>query len=764
MLLNCIFAGLFAAILAPFITKKSEKAAGILLPLAPLGIFIYLFSQLTSGGQILSETYEWIPNLGINFALQLDGLSHLFAMIITGIGTFIIIYAGGYLHGHKHLGRMYMYLLLFMTAMIGCAFSRNILLLFIFWELTSVCSYLLIGFNHEKEESQKAATQALLVTGSGGLALLAGLILLGHIGGSYHLSDLIVQAESIQSHALYPITLLLILAGAFTKSAQFPFHFWLPGAMAAPTPVSAYLHSATMVKLGIYLLARFSPVVGGTELFTTLLVCFGATTMFIGAFQSFQKKDLKQILAYSTVSVLGLLTFLIGIGSEMAIQAMIVFLLAHALSKGALFMVAGAVDHSAGTRDISVLSGLRKSMPIIFTAAVLAALSKTGIPPFFGFLGKELIYESVHLLGHEAHFLMGVTVLTKIILLCAIFRVALKPFLGKEATDLPKHPHKASFPLFIGPLTLSILGLVFGFLPKLIESNLLNPAISAVMQHTAHLHLKLWHGFNSVFVLSLVTIGFGIILYLWINPMIAIAKQFSRASCSQLYDLKLKWLYAFSTWQTKILQSGNLRYYILITLAGSLVIAGGPLMCLEPFANLEINWNNVPGLALGLCIILVIAAIASVFTRTFVSCIMAVGIVGFGIAVLFVFYGAPDLALTQLVIETLSVILVLSILHKLPEFKKIAKPSRELRDGILSIGVGGFITAFILLTQKYSIHETISDYFAKYSYLKAHGKNVVNVIIVDFRAFDTLGEITVLAIAGMGIWGLLKIKPGKKNA
>ncbi|MFB3140368.1 MAG: proton-conducting transporter membrane subunit, partial [Candidatus Acidiferrales bacterium] len=394
LLAVAVLSGFVMALAAPWLHRIARSTSGWVLALFPLALTVYFAGQAgrVAAGEVLAVSIDWVPSLGIALSFYLDGLSLLFALLISGIGALVVVYAGGYLAGHAHLGRFYAFLLMFLASMLGLVLANNVITLFVFWELTSVSSYLLIGFEHEREAARQAALQALLVTGLGGLALLAGLLLLGQAGGSMELSELLTRGEAIQAHPFYAPILLLILAGAFTKSAQFPFHFWLPSAMEAPTPVSAYLHSATMVKAGIYLLARFNPVLGGTELWFYIVTAAGAATMLVGAYLAFQQSDLKRILAYSTMSALGMMVLLLGLGTELAVKAAIVSILVHALYKGALFLVAGAVEHETGTRDVDRLGGLRRAMPITAAAAALAALSMAGLPPLFGFIGKEMVY------------------------------------------------------------------------------------------------------------------------------------------------------------------------------------------------------------------------------------------------------------------------------------------------------------------------------------------------------------------------------------
>ncbi len=764
MVLAAVLSGFVLALFAPWLQRLGRDATGWILALLPLVLFIYFasFIQQVSHGHPIIVTTSWVPSIDVNLSFNIDGLSLLFAMIISGVGTLVIIYAGGYLKGDPNIGRFYVYILMFMASMLGVVLSNNVVTLFIFWELTSISSYLLIGYYHEKEESRNAALQALLVTGAGGLALLAGLVMMALVGGSWEISKLLEQGDVITQSPLYLGILILVLAGAFTKSAQFPFHFWLPNAMAAPAPVSTYLHSATMVKAGIYLMARFSPALGHTESWTYIVTAFGVVTMLVSAHLAWQQSDLKRILAYSTVSALGILTMLLGMGTHAAVEAAMVFLVVHSLYKGTLFMVAGAVDHETGTRFIDKLGGLRKLMPITAAAAILAGLSMSGIPPFLGFIAKELSYEATTHSELSAALLTLVAFLTNGLTITAAAMVVVKPFFGKEI-DTPKHAHEAPLSMWLGPVILGSLGLLLGLFAATFGDLLVSSAVTAIEAEEIHVHLALWHGFSPLLILSAVTIAFGLLVY-WklefLQRLVAPANIISKWGPEQCYQWLLDGTLAFGRWQTRMLQSGYLRYYLIIIAITTVGLSTYTLVTSGVFAQVPI-WRPIDTTPYELFVLIMIVAATFMVLRTEsrLAAVAALGVVGYGVALIFIFFSAPDLAMTQFSIETLSVILLVLVLYKLPRFLPftIGTPTK-IRDGIVAATVGGLMTALVLIITALPTESRLAPYFAENSYKLAHGHNVVNVILVDFRGFDTMGEITVLGIAAIGVYGLLKLR------
>lgn len=758
MIALVVLSGFVMAIIAPWLTRRFPLRASIGLALLPFLQSLYFFVLLIQAttGSVESFSLPWAPQMGLSFSFRADGLSLLFAWLISGIGCLVTLYGSGYLKGHVDLRRFYLWLFVFMAAMLGVVLSDNLVLLFVFWELTSLSSFMLIGFKHEEQRSRDAALQALLVTGLGGLVMLAGFILLGETGGTYEISLLLSRGDLLRSSALYLPILILVLVGAFTKSAQFPFHFWLPNAMEAPTPVSAYLHSATMVKAGIYLLARLNPALGGATEWQMIVSVVGAATILTGAYMALGQTDLKRLLAYSTVAALGTMTMLIGLGDDLALKTAIVFLFAHALYKGALFMVAGAVDHEAGSRDIRQLGGLARKMPFTASAAALAALSMSGVPPLIGFISKELLYERSLQAGYGISAVVIFSALSSIFVAAL---VAITPFWTRTppGEGSKKHIHEAPPVMIVGPMVLALLSLVAGVLASQ-TGNLLASAVSASAGQAVKVKLALWHGLTPELGLSLLTILFGMSLFAFHRPVQHFLEKLQRIPGPEnLYTLGLKGLVAFATALTRKLQSGYLRYY-LATIILSVITGVGLTLLLRggwhwPEQVLELRFYEV-----GLVIMILIAAISATVSNSRLSAVAYLGVIGFGIALLYLLYGAPDLAMTQFLIESLTVILFVVAFYHLPRFSRISSRKTKLRDGIISLCAGGLMTILVLSSLGGQVFNSISEYYAENSYTLAHGRNVVNVILVDFRGIDTLGEITVLSIAAIGVFALLKLR------
>lgn len=710
-------------------------------------------------GETLKISYQWVPSIGVNLDFNLDGLSFLFVLLISGIGTLVFIYTSAYLKGHHYLDRFYGYLSMFMASMLGLVLSDNIYTLFIFWELTSISSFFLIGFNNDNPASRKSAITALAVTGIGGLFLMAAMVGLGQITGVYQISALAPLAKSIQSNSLYGWVLFFLFIAAFTKSAQFPFHFWLPGAMKAPTPVSTYLHSATMVKAGIYLLARFTPILGNHEWWNSTLIIVGAITMTYAAIHSLFRLDLKGILAYSTISALGILVFLIGLGTKEALLAASVFILVHALYKATLFLVTGIIDHETGTRDIRQLGGLNKVMLPVGIAAMLAAISNAGIPPSFGFLGKDLIYDATLGMGDIAWLLTGLAIFTNAALLFAGFLAGIKPFVGK-LPDKFKKIHLPGPAMYVPPLLLGVLGIVFGLAPGLIEGSIIKPAVQAVTGTTPDFHLKLWHGFNLIIILSALTMGSGTILYFLLKPsegLLSKVTRFEKASPQSIIFAIANSFVALGRHWTRFFQNGYLRYYLITILAFLSILLGYRFFT---GVELYVDTAKLTEVTLYEAIVILIMASAiffTVFSKSRLTAVASLGVVGYSFCMIFLFYSAPDLAMTQFSIDTLTVILFVLVLYNLPRYLVLPDNNDKIRDGMLALVFGALISVLTLEVMNESVTKEISEYYAKNAYILGKGKNVVNVILVDFRGFDTMVEITVLAIAAIGVFGLLKL-------
>ena len=710
-------------------------------------------------GETVQASVPWIPALGLNASLFLDPLGLMFAGMILGIGLLIIIYARFYLAAADPMGRFFTYLLLFQGAMLGIVLSDNVLLLLIFWELTSLSSFLLIGFWRHSPEARQGARMALFVTGGGGLALIGGLLILGHIAGSYDLTVILQQREAIQASPLYLPALLLILGGCFTKSAQFPFHFWLPHAMAAPTPVSAYLHSATMVKAGVFMLARLWPVLAGTDAWFLIVATTGLVTMVFAACVALFKDDLKGLLAYSTISHLGFLTMLFGIGTPMAALVGVFHIINHATFKAALFLNAGIVDHEAGTRDLKRLGGLFGLMPIAGTLALVAGLSMAGFPPLNGFISKEMmLYEAADTvwLGQPWVFPVLAT-LGATLSVAYSLRYIVHVYFGPRRDDYPKKPHDPGIGLWGPPAVLTALVVAIGLAPALVAGPLVNAVAGAVTNGAAEpVHLALWHGVTPALFMSMAAIGLGVVLLMNHRRLDRLWQAAGLPDAKRMFDRTVAQAVVAARRGVDALQNGSLQR-AMAALIGTAVAVG--------FAGF-LSAGYVPGDRTGVAaspaavvawIALVTATAMVVLTHRarYVSLIY-IGIVGLIISLAFVHLSAPDLALTQISVEVVTILLMLLALNLLPKQSPVeSRPWRQVRDGGVAVaaglGVGG--AAWAVMTRPL---DSISNYFWDNAYSGGGGTNVVNVILVDFRAFDTFGEIIVLGVAALGIFALLE--------
>ena len=755
-MIAAILLGLSAAALAPVLHRLTSRLTGWLLALIPLLMLVLVVQQAMNG--MPRSSLAWSPELGIELAFALDGLSLLFVVLICGIGSLILIYTGGYMGKHAELGQLYAFLMLFMVSMFGLVLADHLITLFLFWELTSISSFLLIGFEHRRDEARGAARQALLITGGGGLAMLAGFVLLGQAAGSFTLTDVIRQGAILRAHPLYTAIVTLVLLGAFTKSAQFPFHFWLPAAMEAPTPISAYLHSATMVKAGVYLVARLTPALGGSTIWQVTITSFGAITLLAGALLALYQLDLKRILAYTTVSALGLLMMLLGTGESHAIEAAMLFLMAHALYKGALFMIAGAVDHETGTRQIERLGGLRSSMPVTTIAVSLAALSLAGFGPVLSFIAKEMALEA--LLGHGNFGLILVVVL---LIASAVFvaESLLIVYLGffRPAQPTPKKPHEAPASMFLGPMVLAITGVLAAVFPTMLAQSILAPAASAVLGQETTLKLTLWHGVNPALMLSIISVLLGLVImraWLPIRIHTTLIEHVLGWWPSRAYALGLDGLNRFARWQTSVIQHGYLRYY-LATIVATTVFLGSLTFFLHEGLPNGFVWKDVRIYEVILLVLLLGAQFIAIRSQGRLSSVTALGMIGFVVTIIYVMYGAPDLAMTQILVETLTVLLFVLVFYHLPPMTRLSPASTYIRDSVLALGVGIFMTLLVLSSSALPSQSRVSPFYIENSKMLAHGSNIVNVILVDFRGLDTLGEISVLGIAAIGVYALLKL-------
>lgn len=758
--------------LVPVLHRYVKLHVGWFVLLVPAVTFAFFAAQLPTlmGGQVIQVAYEWVPSMGLNFNLYLDGWSLLFALLITGIGFLVVLYSIFYLDPEEPRGNFYFYLLAFMGAMLGVVTSNNLILLYVFWELTSFSSFLLIGFWYHRTGSRYGAQKSMLITVLGGLVMLAGFVLLYVITGTFEIRDLIAQAEVIKAHALYLPALICILIGAFSKSAQVPFHIWLPNAMEAPTPVSAYLHSATMVKAGIFLIARIFPIMGGTAEWFWIVSTVGISTMIMGSFLAIRQTDLKAILAFSTVSQLGLIITLYGYGTPAAILAGSFHLLNHSAFKGSLFMMVGIVDHETGTRDVRLLSGLAKKMPITALMAGIGCMAMAGIPPFNGFLSKELFFEAsvmatsaaTNAFHHPIAILFPiVAVVGSIFTFVYSMMIFHGVFFGPLTDKTDKMPHEAPIGLLAPGLFLAALNVIIGLFPMIVGKTILPPVTESILLAPMQVKIYLWHGFNVPLFMSMAVVVIGALLYLKLETTKKVLNMVpARPSSNAIYDWLVVNVVKGALNLTNRQMTGYLRDYILFT-----------MMAVVGFIGLGVVFNggynfNMVGLApiavYEALVILIIAAaaIATMMAKSRLMAIISLGIVGYSIALLFVLFRAPDLALTQLIVETVTLALFLLCFYHLP--KEIVQETGKATIKIFNIIVAG-LTGVLMTVLSISAHnsktfEPISVYFLENSKTLGGGTNVVNVILVDFRTFDTMGEIVVLGIAAFAVYAMIKLR------
>tara|TARA_B100000749_G_scaffold65262_1_gene48517 strand:- start:3215 stop:6010 length:2796 start_codon:yes stop_codon:yes gene_type:complete len=753
---------LLGALLPLLTDRRGRSLIALLTMLAPaLGLaLLWRHAPAVFAGETVVQTLPWISQLGLSLSFRLDGLGFLFALLIQGIGILVILYARYYLSKRDPMGRFFAYLLLFMAAMLGVVLSENLLLMMFFWELTSLSSFLLIGYWSHSTDARKGARMALAVTGGGGLALLAGILLLGGIVGSYQLSDVLAAGDQIRTHALYPLVLVLVLLGVFTKSAQFPFHFWLPHAMAAPTPVSAYLHSATMVKAGVFLLARFYPALAETDLWFYLVSSVGMATLLLGASKALFQHDLKGLLAYSTISHLGLITLLFGLDTRLAAVAAVFHIINHATFKASLFMAAGIIDHETGTRDMRRINGLLRYMPHTATLAMVAASAMAGVPLLNGFLSKEMFFTETleqNMLGNFSWLIPLGATLGGIFSVAYSLRFIHDVFFNGQPVNLPKYPpHEPPRYMKVPVEILVAMCLMVGLLPGLTVAGLLAVAARSTLGgELPDYSLAIWHGFNLPLLMSFVALVLGVLVYAARKPLFAWYARGPHLDAKLMFEGCVQALVRAAGQFTLRLENASLQRYLAAVLVSALVVTGYWLLQL-PSVRGTVALSPVDGVTLVGSLILMLGAMATVFWhRDRLIALVMLSVVGLMVALAFARFSAPDLALTQLSVEVVTIVLLMLALFFLP--RRTPNESGNLRRGrdlLLALLAGGLVStlALAVMTRPY---DTIAGYFLANSVSGGGGTNVVNVILVDFRGFDTLGEVTVLAIAGVAIYALI---------
>ncbi|MGK7379414.1 Na+/H+ antiporter subunit A [Planococcus sp. 1R117A] len=792
-----IFLPIIAALFVPLLFKKiGQIHTGWFVLIVPVILFIYYATLLpvTMDGDTRVSEFQWIPSLGLSFIAYLDGLSLLFSLLITGIGSLVVLYSVFYLDKKREqLHNFYVYLLMFMTAMLGIVQSDHMISLYLFWELTSISSFLLIGYWYTRDRSRFGALKSMMITVFGGLMMLGGFVLLSIMGNTYSIRELVSQAPELVNHEFFTWALVLILLGAFTKSAQFPFYIWLPDAMEAPTPVSAYLHSATMVKAGLYLVARFTPIFAASGTWIWLVTGVGLFTMFWGSFFALKQKDLKAILAFSTVSQLGLIMSLLGASAlgfhvedaagtvfKYAAFAAIFHLVNHAVFKGSLFMVAGIVDHETGTRDIRKLGGLMSIMPISFTLAMIGSFSMAGIPLFGGFLSKEMFLTAMLAIAEFDLFSMDVwgvlfpvvAWIGSVFTFVYSFYFVFHTFAGKHQPEqLPKHAHEAPIGMLVSPAILAALVITIFFIPNLVGDWIVKPAVLAIQPFMysspdeVDISVSAWHGANTEFFMTLGIFALGALLFLSFRKWKRAYEVFpDTVSLNRLYDAFTYLSDGGANRFSAVYMTGFIRSYLVYMFGFLVIIVLSTLVLTEAFV-LDLT-NSAP---IGIYEIVIVAALVGgtitiLAAKSRLTAIIALGAVGYSVALFFVIFRAPDLALTQLVIETISVALFLLAFYHLPKVSKKEERMRfKLGNAVIALGVGITMTLVALASHSQKILPSISQYYKETVYSEAGGGNIVNVILVDYRGFDTLFEITVLGIAGIAIITMIKLRLSKKE-
>ncbi|WAA11830.1 Na+/H+ antiporter subunit A [Fervidibacillus halotolerans] len=781
------------AIIVPYIYKRLRQIhTGWFVLLLPIILFIYFLQFLpqVKEGEGIVQSVSWIPSLNVDFTAKIDGLGLLFALLITGIGSLVVLYSIYYLSkDQEQLNAFYVYLLLFLGAMLGVVLSDNLIVLYTFWEFTSFSSFFLIGYWHHRERSRYGAQKSMLITVFGGLSLLGGIILLYIMTGTFSIQEMVANTSTIINHPLFLPAMIFILLGAFSKSAQFPFYIWLPDAMEAPTPVSAYLHSATMVKAGIYLVARMTPIFAydANGYWVWLVGGVGIFTLFWGSFNAIKQTDLKGILAYSTVSQLGLIMSLLGVGAGavhfgndnqlfiVATIAAVFHLINHATFKGSLFMVAGIIDHETGTRDIRRLGGLMTIMPVSFTIAFIGTFSMAGIPPFNGFLSKEMFFTGMlRVVKMDIFRFDSIGFLFPVIawigsVFTFVYSMILlwKTFGGQvQREKLPKTPHEAPFGMLISPVILASLVVIFGFFPNILSDRIIAPAVETIMPMFAidEIHISHWHGFQPELYMTIGVIIIGILLYLTLGKWTRIYQLFpNKLTLNQLYDVLLPSLETGSNMFIRTHMTGYIRTYLAYIFTFFIAILSFTMWSKHAFHFESTNLADIGLYEVLLFLAVIIGTVTILASKSRLTSIIALGAVGYAVSLFFVLFRAPDLALTQLVIETISVALFLLCFYFLPRNFHLEKTRFKLTNALISVGVGLVVTLIAISSYSTKLFPSISQYYVDHTYDPAGGENMVNVILVDFRGFDTLFEISVLAIAGLGVYGLIKLRLARRK-
>ncbi|WP_157265650.1 hydrogen gas-evolving membrane-bound hydrogenase subunit E [Azohydromonas aeria] len=748
------------AVAAPAKAHAMGRWARAAFTLLPLTALVVVAALLATRPLPLAGALAWVPALGVSFAWRIDGLSALMQLMVTGIGTAVFVYAGGYMAGHPAQRRLYVLLTLFMLAMIGCVSADDLFVLFLFWEATSVLSFMLVGFEHAREASRRAAQQALMVTGSGGLALLAGFILLAQAMGTSSISAIVAQLPAEPATPQLTAALLLILAGAFTKSAQVPFHFWLPNAMAAPTPVSAYLHSATMVKLGVYLLARLDPGFDHWPLWTLLLQAVGSVTAAWGMLLALRERDLKRILAWSTVATLGTLVLLVGLRGEGPALAVGALLLAHALYKAPLFFVAGNIDHGTGTRDIERLGNLRRAMPWTAAAALLAGMSMAGMPLSFGYVAKDAIALAKSS-GEALDFARAAYAVFGAVAVAVAGVAAVRVFWRRPGVSETPEAHEGGWALVLPPLVLALLGIALGLFPLYAQA-LMHAAGVAMTPGSGPLGTDFAELVRPEAASFAVSLAIGAAVYLLWEPlhrvMDTVGAWLQRWSPAAHYERSLAAIPRLAAACTRRLQHGRLPGYMALA-AGVAGVAVGAALLAGARDLPWPAWEAPPLPVLGGSLVVVAGALATLFVRDRLVLLLAAGLVGYGSAALFLFAGAPDVALTQFTVETVFVIVIAAVLGALAREGRARGVSEPLlRPGALGLALvlATALTGLLLAVHAGAFDTALTRFFAEASVSQAHGRNVVNVVLVDFRALDTLGEISVVLLSLLAAVPLLQ--------